>query len=114
MTFQGGTRPMCSEHFGALIGLDAEWRAQGASENELNMMAFDWEDVPMVPCAGECGPINTPEPVLLEEIETHQVIRDHLGRTGKLCKDTATLPRQGGIRTRNPPMRRVGSSVCGS
>ncbi len=92
MTFGEFERPMCCELFGPLIGLPEEWRVQGASQDEIDMTAFDWDYVPMAPCGGECGPFGTPEPVILEETEEYRIERDHLGRTSKLCKGTATLP----------------------
>lgn len=92
MTFSDATRPMFSELFGPLIGLDAEWREQGAAEQEIAMVAFDWDYVPYVECGGDCGPFGTPEPVIIEETDRYVVQRDHLGRTAKLCKETATVP----------------------
>ena len=92
MTFGDAPRPMFSELFGPLIGLDAEWREQGASEEEIMMPAFDWDYVPYVDCGGDCGPFGTPEPIVLEETSEYLVQRDYLGRTAKLCKATATLP----------------------
>jgi uroporphyrinogen-III decarboxylase len=92
MTFGDAPRPMFSELFGPLIGLDTEWREQGASEEEIAMVAFDWDYVPYVDCGGDCGPFGTPEPVVLEETSEYVIQRDHLGRTAKLCKATATLP----------------------
>ena len=92
MTFGAVSRPMCSELFGPLIGLEQEWRAQGATQDEIDLVAFDWDYVPMAPCGGDCGPFGTPDPVVLEETDTYRIERDHLGRTSKLCKGAATLP----------------------
>jgi uroporphyrinogen-III decarboxylase len=92
MTFGDASRPMFSELFGPLIGLDAEWREQGATEQEIEMLAFDWDYVPYVECGGDCGPFGTPDPVVLEETSEYVLQCDHLGRTAKLCKGTATLP----------------------
>ncbi len=92
MTFGAAPRPMFSELFGPLIGLDREWREQGADEREIEMIAFDWDYVPFVNCGGICGPFGTPEPVVLEETDEYLVQRDYLGRTAKMCKATATLP----------------------
>jgi uroporphyrinogen-III decarboxylase len=92
MTFGEAPRPMFSELFGPLIGLEDEWRAQGASEDEINMVGFDWDYVPYIDSGAVCGPIHTPPNVLLEDTEEYRVERDYLGRTVKLCKGTATLP----------------------
>jgi uroporphyrinogen-III decarboxylase len=92
MTFGDAPRPMFSELFGPLIGLDAEWHEQGATEEEIAMVGFDWDYVPYVDCGGDCGPFGTPAPVVLEENDEYLIQRDHLGRTAQLCKATATLP----------------------
>ncbi len=92
MTFGQSPRPMFSELFGPLIGLEDEWRAQGASEDEIGMAAFDWDYVPFVDCGGVCGPFDAPATVVLEEDESYRIERDYLGRTVQLCKGTATLP----------------------
>ncbi len=92
MTFGHAPRPMFSELFGPLIGLAEEWRAQGATEDEIAMTGFDWDYVPFVDCGGICGPFNAPDSVVLEETDTYRIERDYLGRTVKLCKATATIP----------------------
>jgi hypothetical protein len=43
MTFGRAERPMFSELFGPLVGLPEEWRAQGASDDEIDMVGFDWD-----------------------------------------------------------------------
>lgn len=92
MTFGEAPRAMFSELFGPLIGLDEEWRAQGASEDELSMIGFDWDYVPYMDCGGTCGPFHAPEAVVLEETDEYRIELDYLGRTVKLCKATATIP----------------------
>lgn len=92
MTFGEAPRAMFSELFGPLIGLDEEWRAQGASEDEISMIGFDWDYVPYMDCGGTCGPFHAPEAVVLEETDDYRIDRDYLGRTVKLCKGTATIP----------------------
>lgn len=92
MTFGEAPRPMFSELFGPLIGLAEEWRAEGASEAEISMVGFDWDYVPYIDCGGICGPFNAPDPVVIEDTDTHRIERDYLGRTVKLCKGTATIP----------------------
>ena len=92
MTFGHAPRPMFSELFGPLIGLEDEWRAQGASEDEIAMVGFDWDYVPYVDCGGTCGAFNTPMPRLIEETGEYRIERDYLDRTVKLCRGTATIP----------------------
>lgn len=91
MTFGRIDRPMFSELFGTLVGLDAEWRAQGATEDEIAMHAFDWDFVPIVSCGGNAHPFRS-DPVTLSENSEELVQRDYLGRTTKLIKKTATIP----------------------
>jgi len=91
MTFGAVERPMFAELFGPLVGLEDEWRAQGATPAELNMTAFDWDYVPVVSCGGDTHPRGWPT-VTLEETAEFLVQRDYLGRTVKLCKATATIP----------------------
>lgn len=89
MTFGAAPRPMFVELFGPLIGLDAEWRAQGATEDELNLTAFDWDYVPIVDFGGHPLPRGA-APVTLEDTPERLVQRDFLGRTLLLLKATAT------------------------
>jgi uroporphyrinogen-III decarboxylase len=83
-------RPMFTELFGPLIGLEAQWQAQGATPEEISLAAFEWDYVPIVNCGGSCGPLGSPS-VVLEETPTHRVERDYLGRTMMLDKRTATI-----------------------
>lgn len=89
MTFGVAPRPMFVELFGPLVGLEEEWRAQGATEDELNLTAFDWDYVPIVDFGGHPLP-RGPAPVTLEDTPERRVQRDFLGRTLLLLKQTAT------------------------
>jgi uroporphyrinogen-III decarboxylase len=91
MTYGHAPRPMFTELFGPLVGLDAEWRVQGASEAEINMSAFDWDYVPYVFCGGYTN-LQGPPPVLIEDNAERRVERDCLGREMLLLKKTATIP----------------------
>lgn len=90
MTEGSFERPMFTELFGLLIGLEDEWQEQGASADELSLAAFDWDYVPIMTCGANTGPRKT-APVVLEESATHRVERDYLGRTMMLDKRTATI-----------------------
>ena len=92
MTFGQFERQMFVELFGPLIGLEQEWRSQGASENELDMTAFDWDYVPVVDCGGNTGLFGGQEKRIIEETDEHIIQLDELGRKIKLCKGYATLP----------------------
>ncbi len=91
MTFGHAPRPMFCELFGPLVGLDAEWREQGATEEEINMTAFDWDYVPYVFCGGYTG-MQGPPPTLKEDNEERRVEVDCMGREMLLLKKTATIP----------------------
>jgi uroporphyrinogen-III decarboxylase len=92
MTWGDFPRPMFCELFGPLIGLDAEWQAQGATPDEIAMVAFDFDYVERCGCGGHTGPLPRAQSVILEETDTHRIERDYLGRTTKLDKRTATIP----------------------
>ena len=92
MTFRGTDRPMFVELFGPLIGLAEEWRDQGATQEEIDLIAFDWDYVPVVRCGGNTGLTGGSKPQVIEETAEHIIQRDHLGRTVKLCKGFATIP----------------------
>lgn len=91
MTFGAAPRPMFTELFGPLVGLDDEWRAQGATEGEIDMTAFDWDYVPCVFCGGYTH-MQGPPPVVLEDNAERRLERDFLGRNMLLLKRTATIP----------------------
>jgi hypothetical protein len=91
MTFGECRRQMFSELFGLLVGLDQQWKLQGATPAELDLTAFDWDYVPYVECGGQTGVFGgDPLLTLYEDSET-LVQRDALGRTLKLCKTAATV-----------------------
>ncbi len=92
MTFGQFDRPMFVELFGPLIGLEDEWRKQGASEDEINMIGFDWDYVPVTFCGGDTGFFNLPDEIVLEENQDYLIKQDGLGRKTKLPKGYATLP----------------------
>lgn len=91
MHAEDAPRPMFSELLGPLIGLPDEWKAQGATEAELKLTAFDFDYVPFH-CIGNTSFISDQKTVVTEETDEYRIERDALGRTLKLCKDAATLP----------------------
>ena len=92
MRFTAGARPMFTEIFGLLAGLPDEWRAQGASEDEINLAAFDFDYVRTLDCGGNCGQFGGGAPVTLEENAEYSIERDSLGRRMKLFKNVASIP----------------------
>ena len=91
ITFGGCERQMFVELFGPLIGLDEEWRLQGASEDEIGMIAFDWDYVPTLSSGGRVGIMGGFQPRVLEDTEDYTISIDNLGRTMKLPKKFATI-----------------------
>ena len=91
MTFGQVERPMFVELFGPLIGLEEEWRAQGASQEEIDMVAFDWDFVRVVGCGANAGARGGEKEVVLEDNDEYLITRDFLGRTMKLPKGKATI-----------------------
>jgi uroporphyrinogen-III decarboxylase len=92
MTFSHVERQMFVELFGTLIGLDEEWQSQGATQDEIDMIAFDWDYVPATGCGGNTGAIGGLKTQTIEENDEYLIQRDYLGRTVKLIKSTATIP----------------------
>jgi uroporphyrinogen-III decarboxylase len=92
MTFGDFDRPMFVELFGPLIGLEDEWKAQGATADEINMIAFDWDYVPVIQCGGNAGLFGGFKKIILEETGYHIIEQDELGRKMKICKGYSTQP----------------------
>lgn len=92
MNFEYTGREMFCELFGPLIGLEDEWRAQGASPDELDLSAFDWDWCPNGWAPANMGAITGLTPQILEETPEYILSRDGMGRTAKLCKGSATIP----------------------
>ncbi len=93
MTFNSTPPPrqMFVELFGPLIGLEDEWRVQGATQEELELMAFDWDYVPVVDCGGKTGLFGGYPKRIIEDTSEYLIEKDELGRTIKLCKGMATI-----------------------
>jgi len=92
MTFGRVERPMFVELFGPLVGLEQEWLAQGASREEVEMVAFDWDYVPMVSCGENTSWLGPKTQRVLEETDEHIITLDGLGRRMRLMKGVATNP----------------------
>jgi hypothetical protein len=91
MTFGGIERQMFVELFGPLVGLDQEWRNQGATQEELDLTGFDFDYVPVVGCGGNTGVFGGCKPRILKETAEHILKTDEFGRRTKLCKGRATV-----------------------
>lgn len=92
MTFEKTEKQMFVEMFGPLIRLDEEWREQGATEDEIGMVGFDWDFVPVVDCGGNTGIMPAFESRVLEDTPEYTLSTDKYGRTVKLSKGYASIP----------------------
>lgn len=91
MTYGDVKNKMFVELFGPLIGLEDEWIKQGATEEEINMTAFDWDYVPIMDCGGNLGLRGGFTPQTIEETSEYIIARDELGRKTKICKGVSTI-----------------------
>lgn len=91
LTFRANTRPLFTEIFGPLLGLRDEWKAQGATLEELSFAAFRYRDGQETSLPVHTGWLGGDAPVILEESADHLVYRDHMGRRMQLAKTAATL-----------------------
>jgi len=92
MTFGRVERQMFVELFGPLSNLEAEWAAQGASADEIGMVGFDWDYVPVVWCGGQTDLHGGREPRVIAETPEYLITTDALGRSMKLSKGYASIP----------------------
>lgn len=92
MTFGGFERQMFVELFGPLVGLDGEWKQQGAKQEEIELTHFCFDYVDAIGTGGNVGVRRGYKPVIIEETNEHIIQRDELGRTTKLCKGVASIP----------------------
>ncbi len=91
MTFGKVERQMLVELFGPLIGLDKEWRAQGATEDQISMTAFDFDYVPAFWVGAKTSILGGEAPKVIEDTPTHTISIDEFGRKVKLPKGFATI-----------------------
>ncbi len=92
MTFKAVRRPIFVELFGLLVGLDKEWRAQGASEEEIALTVFGFDSVRRHHVFAITGLIHGEKEAVLEDTPDYTITRDAYGRQVKLCKGSATIP----------------------
>lgn len=89
--FEDTGREMFCELFGPLHALEPEWRMQGATPEEIGMVAFDWDYVPVTGLAGHTGAITGITPQILEDTPELRMAIDGMGRHTKLIKKSATI-----------------------
>ena len=91
MTFGRNDRQMFVELFGPLIGLEEEWKKQGATEAQINMTAFDWDYGPMMRCGGNTGLRGGFKPYVIQETAEHiicgYVFMPKIGKKSRLLSE---------------------------
>ena len=92
MTFRKTNRQMFVELFGPLVGLEQEWVKQGASREEIELTAFNFDYVPVISCGGNTGLHGGITPKVVEETAEYILQIDSYGRKTKLIKERATIP----------------------
>lgn len=92
MTFERADRQMFVELFGPLVGLEKEWLNQGATREEIELTAFDFDYAETVSCGGNTGIFGGVAPRVIEENEEYLFQIDEYGRKTKLCKSSASIP----------------------
>jgi len=92
LTFEYTGREMFTELFGLLVGLDGEWKAQGAAADELDLTAFGWDYVKYAHAACDLQAVTGFPPRVLEDNAEYTISIDSMGRKQKLCKQSATIP----------------------
>jgi len=92
MTFEANHSPLFTEIFGPMVGLKDEWRAQGATEAELDLSAFRYRRPMVAGVAVNTGFLGGCAEELLEETDEYLLGIDRYGRRVKLFKGAATIP----------------------
>ena len=90
--FEFTGRELFCELFGPLVGLDDEWRAQGATEKEISMTGFDWDYVAYTVLGAKTRAVTDVNPVVVEDTPEYTVSINNFGCRQKLIKKTASLP----------------------
>lgn len=92
MNFEYTGKEMFCELFGMLVGLDREWKAQGATPEELDLSAFGWDSVKLQRLPVHTGLLSGIVPRVLEDTPEYTISIDAYGRKVKLFKNVATVP----------------------
>lgn len=91
LMFKNSDRQMFVELFGLLIGLEDEWRNQGALDEEINLTAFDFDYIDIANCGGNTGILGGIKPQIVEDNNEYTISIDEYGKTTKLIKGYATI-----------------------
>ena len=91
LTCRSAQRPLFVELFGPLIGLEEEWLAQGATENEIGLTAFGFDHVRWHGVGATTGRLGGSPEETLEETNEYILRRDGYGRRSKLFRGRSTI-----------------------
>ncbi|MBN8215409.1 MAG: hypothetical protein J0L75_02155 [Spirochaetes bacterium] len=92
MGFKRPGTALFKEIFGPLVGLRDEWRAQGATADELSWKAFRFRQACTFGLPIQTGWRGPDESSLIEESPDHLLFRDERGTLSKIFKKSSTLP----------------------
>lgn len=92
MTGRRVDRLLFVELFGPLVGLDDEWRSQGATESEVDLTAFGFDYVRRHGVEVNVGYFPAEPEIVLQDDDAYRIVRDGKRRTMKLPKGKATIP----------------------
>lgn len=84
-------RPLFVELFGPLVGLDREWKEQGATDDEIKLKAFGFDYVNLHNIKVKTGLVSTFKTQIIEDTDEHRIEIDEYGRKTKLCKSSASI-----------------------
>ena len=91
MTGRAVRRPVFVELFGPLVGLEDEWRAQGASESEINLSAFGFDVARIHHVQVNTGLMGGFPERIIEDTPEYEMRQDRYGRRTKMMKGRSTI-----------------------
>ncbi len=92
MTFEYTGKELFTEIFGLMVDLDKQWFLEGASEAEINLSAFGWDNVKHAFVGANTGAKTDITPSVIVDNDEYTISVDRMGRKQKLCKGSATIP----------------------
>jgi hypothetical protein len=91
MTFRSNERSLYREHLGPFVGVKEEWAAEGASEDELDLSAFHYNEALFHDSGIFTGYYGPDLSEVLSEDEDEIVYRDFMGIRHRTIKASSTL-----------------------
>ncbi len=91
MTFKSNVRGLYREHLGPFVGLKEEWKRQGASEAELELSAFRYNEALFRDCGIFTGYFGPDLSEVISETNEEIVYRDFMGILHKTIKASSSL-----------------------